>query len=204
MAEEPSIPLPNQAINIINPKYCLSTPINLFIRRKIKDITNLKFVITNEIGNVIFKVKPVISSRTLHETHLLVDDQDHPLLTIRRKIRTVHRRHQVYRGDSLEAKDLLFTVKKSCIGCVNVLDVMVESNVDVKGGSFRIQGSWLDRSCAVYLEQSPTVIAQMNRKHAVNDLKQGQEAFMVKVHPYVDQAFITTLLVIRSEINDRD
>ncbi|KAL5712897.1 hypothetical protein ACHQM5_015020 [Ranunculus cassubicifolius] len=118
-------------------------------------------------------------------------------------IRTAHKRHDVFKGNSSDERDLLFSVKKSSMihNRIYGLDVILSPNTSREQvDTFRIEGSWLERSCAVFLGESPNILAQMHKANGVRN--KDTDAFMVTVRPYVDYAFIIALIVIRAEIND--
>lgn len=74
----------------------------------------------------------------------------------------MHKRWDVFRGDSAKASDLLFTVKKSSIIQLKTeLDVFLASNTAEQACDFKIKGSYFERSCAFYLGNSNTMIAQV-------------------------------------------
>lgn len=78
------------------------------------------------------------------------------------QIISLHRRWEVYRGDSKESKDLLFTVKKSSLLQFKTeLDVFLASNTSESNCDFKVKGSWLERSCSIYAGNTSTVIAQV-------------------------------------------
>ncbi|MCL7044018.1 hypothetical protein MKW94_013101, partial [Papaver nudicaule] len=76
-------------------------------------------------------------------------------------ILTCHRRWQVYRGDSSDSKNLLFSVKKSkLVQFKTQLDVFLASNTAEHVCDFKIQGNYFERSCAIYHGNSGNIIAQ--------------------------------------------
>ncbi|KAF5750759.1 hypothetical protein HS088_TW03G01098 [Tripterygium wilfordii] len=66
----------------------------------------------------------------------------------------------------------------------------------------KVKGSWLERSCTVYLGNSNTIVAQMHRKHTAASILLDKDCFAVTVYPNVDYAFIVALVVILQEINE--
>lgn len=81
---------------------------------------------------------------------------------------SMHKRWEVFRGDSSNASDLLFTVKKSSIIQLKTeLDVFLASNTAEHACDFKIKGSYFERSCAFYLGNSNTVIAQVSTEPAL-------------------------------------
>lgn len=76
---------------------------------------------------------------------------------------TAHRRWQVFRGDSSDSKDLIFSAKKSSlIQFKTELDVFLAANTKEDVPDFKLKGSWLERSCTIFAGNSSTVIAQVN------------------------------------------
>lgn len=74
---------------------------------------------------------------------------------------TAHRRWHVYRGESSEAKDLLFTAKKSSFFQLKTeLDVFLAANTKEEKYDFKVKGSWGERSCTIYTGDN-TIIAQV-------------------------------------------
>ncbi|CAL5444228.1 unnamed protein product [Camellia sinensis] len=112
-------------------------------------------------------------------------------------------RWQLFRGQSSDPKDLLFSVKKSSlIQFKTELDVFLAANTKEEVCDFKVKGSWLERSCAIHLGNTPTIIAQMHRKHSVQSVVLGKATFVVTVYPNVDDAFIVALVVVLEEINE--
>lgn len=77
----------------------------------------------------------------------------------------MHRRWEVFRGASTEEKDLLFTAKKSSmIQFKTELDIFLAANTAQSVPDFKVKGSWMERSCTIYLGDSNTIIAQVSFK----------------------------------------
>lgn len=77
----------------------------------------------------------------------------------------MHHRWEVFRGDSTNASDLLFTVKKSSIIQLKTeMDVFLAGNTAEQVCDFKIKGSYFDRSCIFYLGNSNTMIAQVSTR----------------------------------------
>lgn len=169
--------------------------------KKLMTIAEGSFAVTDVNGNVMFKVKGSVFS--LHDSRLLLDASGNPIVSLRQKILTAHRRWEVYRGDSSNSKDLLFSAKKSSmLQLKTALDVFLAANTKEDVPDFTVKGSWFERSCTIYLGNSSTIIAQMHKKHSVQSLVLGKDTFAVTVYPHVDYAFIVALVVILYEINE--
>jgi uncharacterized protein YxjI len=201
---QPSYPPSGNPVAIISPQFCAPYPVDLTIVRKLLTVTEGNFAVTDVNGNVMFKIKGKFFS--LRDRRVLLDAAGNPILTLQQKIMTAHRRWQVYRGDSTDEKNLLFSAKKSSlIQFKTALDVFLAANKKEDVCDFKIKGSWLERSCTMYLGDTSTIIAQMHRKHSVQSIVLGKDTFAVTVYPNVDYAFIVALVVVLEEINeDRD
>ncbi|GJN28964.1 hypothetical protein PR202_gb17144 [Eleusine coracana subsp. coracana] len=115
---------------------------------------------------------------------------------------SLHNRWEVYRGDSTNASDLLFTAKKaSIVQLKTAIDVFLAGNTSEHICDFKIRGSYFERSCAFYLGNSDTMIAQTNRKFTVTNVLLEKDTFTVTVFPHVDYVFIAALVVILDEIH---
>ncbi|KAJ4849600.1 hypothetical protein Tsubulata_045229, partial [Turnera subulata] len=190
MAQPSGAPSP-YPIAIIGSQYCAPYPIDLAIVRKIMTIADGNFAVTDMNGSVIFTVKEKLLT-FLHERMTIRDAAGNPIVTLRKKAMTAHSRWQAFRGDSIEAKDLLFDAKThSMFQLKTKLDVFLANNTDQR------------RSCVVYAgdEHSNTVVAQMHKKHSAASILLGKDHFSVTVYPNIDYAFIVALIVILDDIN---
>lgn len=197
----PSGPPTGNPIAVVGPQFCAPYPVDLIMAKKLMTIAEGSFAVTDVNGNVMFKVKGSVFS--LHDSRLLLDASGNPIVSLRQKILTAHRRWEVYRGDSSNSKDLLFSAKKSSMLQLKTeLEVFLAANTKEDVPDFKVKGSWFERSCTIYLGNSSTIIAQMHKKHSVQSLVLGKDTFAVTVYPHVDYAFIVALVVILYEINE--
>ncbi|GMI89108.1 hypothetical protein like AT5G01750 [Hibiscus trionum] len=190
-------------VSVIGPQYCFPHPVDLAVVRKVLTITEGNFAVTDINGNIMFKIKGKFFS--IHDRRLLTDAAGNPVCTLRPKLMTVHDRWQVFRGESTDEKDLIFTVKRSSmIQFKTKLHVFLGSNPKEDVCDFRVEGSWLERSCTIYSGESNTILAQMHKKHSVESVLLGKDKFMVTVYPNVDYAFVVALIAILDGINNDD
>ncbi|KAL3826181.1 hypothetical protein ACJIZ3_022210 [Penstemon smallii] len=197
----PPPPQPPQVAPVISPQFCVGYPVDLTICRKMMTLAEGSFGVTDLNGNLMFKVKGKIFS--LHDRRVLCDAAENPLVTFRQKLLSAHRRWEVFRGDSTDSKDLLFTVRKSSLLQLKTkLEVFLASNTKENVCDFKIEGSWLERSCVIYAGNSNGIIAQMKKKHTAQSIVLGKDTFGVTVYPNVDYAFIVALVAILHEINE--
>ncbi|MBA0819953.1 hypothetical protein Gohar_021978 [Gossypium harknessii] len=180
-------------VSVIGPQYCHPQPVDLAVVRKVLSITEGNFAVTDINGNIMFKIKGKFFS--IHDRRLLTDAAGNPVCTLRP-------RWQVFRGESTEEKDLIFTVKRSSmIQLKTKLHVFLATNPKEDVCDFRVEGSWLERSCIIYSGESNTILAQMHKKHSVESVLLGKDKFMVTVYPNVDYAFVVALIAILDGIN---
>ncbi|KAG5069259.1 hypothetical protein AAZX31_01G118000 [Glycine max] len=188
-----------QPSGIINPKYCAPYNVDLAIVRKVLALTD-SFTVTDVNGQIVFSLKA--SLMTLHDHRVLLDAAGEPVVTLRRKLMSAHDRWQIFRGESTEPKDLIFSVKRSSFFQLKTkLDVFLANNTKEEVCDFKVKGSWFERSCVVYAGESLNIVAQMHKKHTVQSIVFGKDNFMVTVYPNIDYAFIVALILILDEIH---
>ncbi|CAM8963723.1 unnamed protein product [Rhodiola kirilowii] len=185
---------------IVSPQYVSPHPLDLSVVRKFVALTEGNFGVTDLQGNLLFKVKDHLFH--IHDHRVLVDANGHPVMTLRKKVRTMHGRWQVFRGDSTEERDLLFTVREtSMIQLKAKLDVFLAHNKDQKVCDYKVKGSFFERSCTVYAGETSNIVAQMHKKMTAGSILLDKTKFNITVYPNVDYAFITAIVVILDEIN---
>ncbi|XVF29658.1 hypothetical protein REPUB_Repub15cG0141100 [Reevesia pubescens] len=185
-----STPLANP-VPIISPHFCAPDPIDLVI---VKKVLNGNLVVTDINDNIVFKVKgPFL---TIYGRQVLIDATGNPIVTLKRKFMSAHDRWQVFRGDSTDSSDLIFSAKRSSIFQLKTkFDVFLANNTKEDVCDFKVKGSYSERSCVIYAGESSTIVAQMQKKHNVKSVL--KDKFTLTVHPNMDYAFIVALIVIR-------
>ncbi|URE07587.1 BTB POZ domain containing protein [Musa troglodytarum] len=217
---------------VVGPQFCAPHVVDFTVTRKAFSWTGNDFTVTDVNGNVVLKVKGVYFS--LRGRRVLLDAAGKPLLTLQQKVEpllflpsntgtrsqffcgcstsaidrfeiwSAHQRWRVFRGESTDSKDLLFSVKKSrLLQFKTTLHVFMASNTNEDACDFKIKGSYSERSCTVYLGESDSILAQMRRKYTVKNVLLGKDTFCVTVYPNVDYAFVASLILILDEINTR-
>ncbi|KAL1360105.1 protein LURP-one-related 15-like [Arachis hypogaea] len=186
---------------IIGPQYCAPYNVDLAIVRKVLTLAD-SFSVTDINGQSPFTLKG--SLLTLQDHRVLLDAAGTPVVTLRRKLMTAHDRWHVFRGDSSDMKDLIFSLKRSSLFQLKTeLDVFLAHNTEEKVCDFKVKGSWFERSCVIYAGESLNIVAQMQKKDTAQSIMFGKDNFMVTVYPNVDYAFIVALIVILDKINKR-
>ncbi|GAB2227822.1 hypothetical protein Droror1_Dr00009649 [Drosera rotundifolia] len=74
-----------------------------------KVLSRGEFTVTDVSRNLIFKVKGSFFSAA--DRPVLKDAAGIPILTFRRKLLSAHSRRQVLKGDNMNSKDIIFSVK---------------------------------------------------------------------------------------------
>ncbi|KAG8377097.1 hypothetical protein BUALT_Bualt09G0133100 [Buddleja alternifolia] len=182
--------------------FCSPNSIDLTIAKKVFNMTDEKFVVNDVNGNLMFQV--IGSFLSFRATRVILDAAGRPIVTLRPKILTAHSRWEVFRGESTEDKNLIFSVKtSSTIGFDTKLYVFLAKNVTEELCDCKVKASWLESTCEVYAGDSSTVIAQMHKELTAGSVSIGKHKFMVTVYPNVDHAFIVALILILDEIKSR-
>ena len=78
------------------------------------------------------------------------------------QVMTAHHRWEAFRGDSTDAKDLLFSVKKSSFFQIKTeLDVFFSTNTSEDVCDLKIKGSYFERACTIFQGNSDVIVAQV-------------------------------------------
>ncbi|KAI3996750.1 hypothetical protein MKX01_041050 [Papaver californicum] len=191
---------PNNSVIVISPHFCTPYQVNLFIAKKVKNVTQgNKLGAFDTNGSNIFKVK----GHLLSSCRMLVDAAGIPIVTLQEKRFTLHDRWKVYRGDSSNSENLLFSVKNSKpLQIKTNLDVFLASNTNEDVCDFKVKQNYTEKSCVINQGSgSENVIAEMHKEKTVQGKVLGKDIFSVTIHPNVDYAFIVALRVVLYEMN---
>ncbi|RRT80546.1 hypothetical protein B296_00018466 [Ensete ventricosum] len=187
---------------IVDPRFCASYPIDLTFFVDASWLNRDHLAVTDTNGNVVFKVE--VRKRSLRSWQVVVDASGKPVISMREKLRSVHDRWQVFKGDSSDPKDLLFSVRRSSpLQFKTVLDVFLAANTKEEACDFKMKGSYRKRSCTVYKGDASTVAAQviMSKEYKFVNSSVSKEAFGVAINPNTDYSFIAALVIIQHELH---
>ncbi|KAG0490553.1 hypothetical protein HPP92_007416 [Vanilla planifolia] len=191
---------PSNPVVVVGERFCAPYTVDLTVTEKAMSISDGDYAVTDVNGNIVFKVKGKVFS--LHDRRSLLDLDGNPIVSMQQKLMSMHRRWQVFRGDG-SSGELVFSAKKSSLLQFRTeLDVFLASNTSETQCDFKVKGSFHERSCLIYLGDSNTVIARMNRQYSVKNIVLGKDAFGVTIYPYVDYAFVVALIVMLDGINE--
>jgi hypothetical protein len=77
-----------------------------------------------------------------------------------------HDRWKVFRGDSTNSGDLLFSAKRSSMfQCKTTLHVFLANNTREDVCDFKVKGTFSERTCVIYAGDSSTEVAQVRQFH---------------------------------------
>ncbi|KAD5317594.1 hypothetical protein E3N88_17540 [Mikania micrantha] len=187
-------------VSVIGAQFIAPYPFEMII------VTNSSgdLLITDVNHKILFKVKPCNTSN--HEQRVLLDVDDIPIVMIREKVWTAHSVWKVLKGDSIADSDMIFSTKTPKImqSKTNVHVFLANKSSSKDLCDFMIAGSWKNRSCTIYKGDSSTIIAQMHKMEPPKRFKFVKDKFMVQIYPYVDYAFVVTLIAIVEAMKSSD
>ncbi|KAI3841404.1 hypothetical protein MKX03_000031 [Papaver bracteatum] len=191
----------NNSVVVISPQYCTPFQVDLYIAKEVKKITKGRYLGAFDVnGNNIFKVKT--ASGFFSSRLLLVDAAGVPVVSLKLVSIFTAERWKVYRGDTSDSKDLLFTVKESKFFQLKTnLDVFLASNTGEDVCDFKIKQRDRKKSCFIYRGNSDSIIAEMHKNKAVRDKVRGKDTFAVTVYPNVDYTFVIAMVAALDEIS---
>ncbi|KAH6757189.1 hypothetical protein C2S53_020922 [Perilla frutescens var. hirtella] len=201
MSDTSNIPASTPPVAVVSTQFCVGYPVDLTVTQKMMTLKHGTFGVTDVNGNIMFQING--KALSLHSRRVLLDAAGVPLVTFQQKMMTAHRRWQVFRGESTEPKDVIFSVRKSTVFQMKTkLEVFMAANTEENRCDFRIEGNWFETACVIYVGDTNDIIAQMHRKHSAQSILLGKDTFWVTVYPNVDHAFVVALIAILEEINE--
>ncbi|CAN6171459.1 unnamed protein product [Urochloa humidicola] len=187
-------------VAVVSPHFCTPLTVPLTVTKKAMSFSGGDFTVTDSGGAAVLRVEGVYFS--VRSRRVLHDAAGRPVLTMERKVFSMHDAWKVFRGDSTNSRDLLFTVKRTSMFQLKTsMGVFLAGNTAEQVCDFKIKGSYFERTCAFYRGNSDIMIAQMKRKFTVSNVLLGKDTFCVTVFPNVDYVFIVALVVILDEVH---
>ncbi|KAG4133331.1 hypothetical protein ERO13_D08G090200v2 [Gossypium hirsutum] len=180
-------------VSVIEPEYCYPQPVDLAVVRKVLTISEGKFAVSDINANIMIKIKGKIFS--IHDRRLLTDAAGNPICTLRHKGGKHGRKRSDVHSEAIISSMIQLKTK---------LHVFLATSPKENVCDFKVEGSWLERSCIIYSGESNTILAQMHKKHNVESVLLGKDKFMVMVYPNVVYAFVVALIAILDGINHDD
>ncbi|KAF8407306.1 hypothetical protein HHK36_006433 [Tetracentron sinense] len=137
------------------------------------------FTVFDAKGNLVFRVDNYVAGNK--GEIVLMDATGKPLLTIRRKRLSVGDNWLLFDGET--AINPRFSVKKQ----MNFLNSKSLAQVSTgnKNVAYEIEGSYAQRSCAVY-DDKKRCVAEMKRKESIGGVAFGDDVFRLILQPEID------------------
>ncbi|KAI0531180.1 hypothetical protein KFK09_000733 [Dendrobium nobile] len=183
-------------VAVNNPLFYAAYPIDLaFTAKPPGDKKHGGLAAVDAAGNVIFRA---LKSSWGGFTQLR-DASGHTILTVQEKFWSWHSRWQAFAGESTEAKDLLFSIKRSSAWQIHdEWFVFLAANTKEEKCDFKIVGSYSKKNYTIFKGDSSFVVAQLTKQHKLNiTLK---HAFGASISANCDYSFVAALITIFHEI----
>ncbi|CAN1123085.1 Protein LURP-one-related 15 [Linum perenne] len=198
------------AVTVISPEYCRGRAIDIALMREALTLTDESFAAVDvNSGDILLQVKPGLSR--VHKRKLILDPAGNIIVTLQLKSWSIHSKWQAFRGDSTDAKDLIFTTKMDSTDMRKAkMGVFLGKNKSEKVWDFKMKGGFFGSSI-IYSAPDPSsttvnIVVQVHhpKHHDISDRDQsiysGKDNYMMRIYPNIDYAFIVSLLVILDDI----
>ncbi|KAI5803621.1 tubby C-terminal-like domain-containing protein [Peziza echinospora] len=197
-------PLQNAPYPIgVTPNYIANNETVLKLREKTWSLSGDSFDITTAQDNLpVFKCTGSVMS--LHSKKLFTDSNKNPLLTISKKLLTIHTIFEVYRGDATD--ELLFTVRSHWNPLGGAKMTISFTNVhDKQPIELKINGDFFDRNAKITLGEGGQVVGRIDRNFAtLGEVFGDQQTYFLRVAPGVDGLMLAAVCVCLDEkANDK-
>ncbi|CAI9298918.1 unnamed protein product [Lactuca saligna] len=189
---EPSYPPLSSPVAVIGSQFIVPYQFDIIVDRNSRG----NLVINDMSHKIMLKVKPCDTS--FHHQRLLLDVDEKPIVLMRKKIMSEHDRWNVFRGNSKSKSEMIFTTKTPDMmqSMTNVHVHLANKTRSKDVCDFKMTGNWSKRNCTIYMGDTSTTIAQMNKMQSSENIKLVKNKFMVTIYPNVDYAFVVTLIAI--------
>ncbi|KDP21819.1 hypothetical protein JCGZ_00606 [Jatropha curcas] len=156
------------------------------------------FTVFDSKGNLVYRVDNYMGGSGANGEIILMDAGGKPLLTIRRKRLSLADNWLVYDGET--AVNPRFSVRKN----VNILNTKCLAHMSSTSNSknklmYEIEGSYAQRSCAVYDEKRRRV-AELKQKEAVGGVAFGVDVFRLIVGPKIDTSDAMAIIILLDQM----
>ncbi|XP_073047697.1 protein LURP-one-related 15-like [Primulina eburnea] len=168
---------------VINPRFCFPGEIHLTTVKKIMPISaGNTIAILKKNGRFVLRKLHLSLKFQCYRNFLCLD----LTLALTSKIFGIDQRWQVYKRDSSDPDDVVFSATQFRTGELNVVLGHKKEN---NAWDFKVVGSWLER-------------LQAQKKHRFRCVMKRRDTLSVTMSPNVDHSFVVGLVVILDRIND--
>ncbi|XP_076944081.1 protein LURP-one-related 15-like [Bidens hawaiensis] len=171
---------------VVGPQFIVPKPLEIIVHK----YPGRNLVITDINHTILLKVKPHDSA--LHYQLLLLDANDTPTAMLRQKALSMHGTWNVFKGESKNDSDMIFTTKSEHLIQFK-LNVSVTLANNTSSCYMRIKGNWAKGNITIYMGDSSTAIAQMQKPENVKYVK---DKFTVTIQAKMDYAGVVALFAI--------
>ncbi|MFS7926461.1 putative tubby-like protein [Helianthus anomalus] len=197
MMDQPSDHAPTPLFppfSVIGPQFVAPESLEIIVEKY--PCRNL--VITDINHKILLKVKPY--NKRLHRQRVLLDANDKPIAKLRKKNLGMHSTWNVFRGESKESSDMIFTTHTENMiqFKTNVRVMLANKTSNNDGCDLRIKGSWSKGNCTISMGDSSTVM------HKLQTSKYAKDKFTVTIQANMDYACVVTLLAIVDAMENPD
>ncbi|KAJ0249481.1 Protein LURP-one-related 9 [Hirschfeldia incana] len=194
-------------VSVVGEMFCNPYTTELVVRRRRESLRRDRFDVFDLSDNLIFTVDG--GTWNIRRKRVLRDATGSPLLSMRTKgIVTIRYTWEVYKGESTESGDLLFSVREpNLLSFKTSLDVSLppqQPSTDTSSiePDFRTSGRYIGSSFKLFEPIHNTLLAEVVHDFSWGGLIIGKYSFKVRVNPYVDFAFVIALLVIADDTSN--
>ncbi|XP_010489870.1 PREDICTED: protein LURP-one-related 9-like [Camelina sativa] len=195
-------------VSVVGEMFCNPYTTELVVRRRRESLKKERYDVFDLSNNLIFTVDGGIWD--IRRKRVLRDATGTPLLSMRTKgLITMRYNWEVYKGESTESEDLLFSAKEpNLLSLKTSLDVTLPPNqnsTDIISSiepDFRTFGRYIGSSFKLFEQIHNTLLAEVVHDFTWGGLIKGSYSFKVRVNPYVDFAFVVALLVIADDTSN--
>ncbi|KAF8098852.1 hypothetical protein N665_0257s0062 [Sinapis alba] len=195
-------------VSVVGEMFCNPYTTELIVRRRRESLRRDRFDVFDLSDNLIFSVDG--GTWNIRRKRVLRDATGTPLLSMRTKgIVTMKYKWEVYKGESTESEDLLFSVREPNLFSFRTsldvsLPLQLQHSTDISSiePDFRTYGRYIGSSFKLFEPIHNTLLAEVVHDFSWGGLIIGNYSFKVRVNPYVDFAFVIALLVIADDTSN--
>nr|GLL24383.1 protein LURP-one-related 15-like [Ipomoea trifida] len=155
---------------VIGPEYCAPHHLQISIHKKLYLLAGHGYEVKDAANHtILFKVENIPNFFHINSKVVVFDPAGNSILTLRRKAFTWRTRWEVYRGESKEEKDMIFSARTSSVFQISTnLDVFLAGNTTSEQiCDYKMKTSFTQWTWDIYVGAScNTLIAQMQEKSA--------------------------------------
>uniref|UniRef100_A0A1J3IJT1 Protein LURP-one-related 9 n=1 Tax=Noccaea caerulescens TaxID=107243 RepID=A0A1J3IJT1_NOCCA len=190
-------------VSVVGEMFCNPYTTELVVRRRRESLKRDRYDVFDLSDNLIFTVDGGIWN--IRRKRVLRDATGTPLLSMRTKgLVTMRYKWEVYKGESTEVEDILFSAREpNLLSFKTLLDVSlppqqpsITTDISSVEPDFRTSGRYIGSSFKLFEPIHNTLLAEVVHDFSWRGLITGNYSFKVRVNPYVDFAFVVALLVI--------